>query len=133
MDTDGTIQSMDHEALRTSCNLFCQYKPEHFDNNMKNLKKVMQRGKTQVEFDTATLVQDRASYPKTATDIRGRKRWEGSKAEALLKQDVKDGLHKTFEWLELFWRHSAEYQEFEKEVFRKHVQQAYLWIVGRSY
>jgi len=64
--------------------------------------------------------------------------WDGSKAQNRLKKDVKKKKHLRFS-PELLWISRLEYQEFEYNLFRKHVHQearslleTNYWIVKRE-
>ena len=72
--------------------------------------------------EMAALAHDRKIHPKRAHNDRGEPRWEGSEAERLLQQDVKDGKDKTMKPHDLWFSHE-EYQKYPKDVFRGHIYQ----------
>lgn len=73
-------------------------------------------------FDSEALRQDRLIFPVPAMTVRNEPRWEGSAAEALLKEDVKGNLHQTMKPQALY-SSRLEYQEFSLSTFRGHIHQ----------
>ena len=61
-----------------------------------------------------------------AKDVRGRLRWEGSKAQILLDIDIDNDKHlePSTDTPTKLWMSRIEYRLFELEVFRKHLDQA---------
>eukprot|EP00957_Ditylum_brightwellii_P078068 5934855-Ditylum_brightwellii.AAC.1 len=57
---------------------------------------------------------------KLAKDLPGQ--WNGSKAQELLKKDIKLERHKSMKPKSL-WQLCPEYQEFDSKTFRKHIYQ----------
>lgn len=83
--------------------------------NVKNKKGV---GETEM----ALLAADRLVCPKPTHNHRGEPRWEGSAAEAFLKQDVKKNKHELMTPKE-FYNSRPEYKAWSLKVIRKHIQQ----------
>jgi len=71
----------------------------------------------------AALAHDLLLPPRAATDPRGSyPRWDGSKAQRLLKLDIDSGEHKKMK-PEKLHATRTEYQDFPLKVFRDHINQ----------
>ena len=108
---------------------------ERFNSNAKRLIKRIKKDKARADVDNAGCQHDMSLYT-FAQFIP--KEWHGSTAEALLKQDVKGGLHKHFKPKEL-WKQRPEYQQFNLNIFRNHIYQescsqveAAYWLVKKQ-
>ena len=85
----------------------------------------MYQFKKWANYDEKALQADRLVYPIKDKDIRGEPRWEGSQAQALLKEDVANKIHENMEPKELRQMAGREaYQQFSLTKFRKHLDQA---------
>ena len=62
------------------------------------------------------------NHPQRSFDAIGRPRWEGSAAEALLKQDMDEGYHLAKRPFALY-DSRPEYKVFDLDVFRGHIDQ----------
>ena len=60
--------------------------------------------------------------PVQAFDHRGLARWEGSRAQELLREDMDDELHTSLAPIAL-WETRDEYEEYPLEFFRDHIHQ----------
>jgi len=76
------------------------------------------------EEEMAALQHDRKIHPVPTHNHRGEPTWEGSEAQFALKHDLRTGTYDPqTDWpMELF-ESRPEYQEYELETFRKHIQQ----------
>lgn len=83
----------------------------------------VERDKGVADIQKQALMKDREMFPKKTTNHRGEPRWEGGKAEELLLKDMEDGKHLQMKPSELRATRQ-EYQEYPKQVFRKHIHQA---------
>jgi len=83
-----------------------------------NVKKKRETGAAEM----ALLAADRLVCPKPTHNHRGEPRWEGSAAEAFLKQDVANNKHELMTPKELF-DSRPEYKDWSRKVIRKHVEQ----------
>lgn len=72
--------------------------------------------------ESALLAQDRLVFPKKMTTHRGEPQWEGSSAQTLLHQDVKDGNHLALQPY-AFQQTRQEYLLFSLSTFRGHIYQ----------
>lgn len=92
---------------------------KNFYTNWKNLKENIEANKARARKDQERYNHDIAIYT-LAKDLPWE--WHGSEAESLLKKDVKKGRHLRYHPSVLFLKRD-EYQEFDYEVFRKHIHQ----------
>jgi hypothetical protein len=94
--------------------LFSQYPKDRFISNLKNLKQSIGKAKSAVAFDQTAFLHDRQLFPKAEMSVRGCKRWDGSSAQQLLKQDIKNNKHLYPVKLkpQSFQKTRPEYQEF---------------------
>ena len=76
----------------------------------------------QAQIDAEFLANSLKMHPCCLNNARGYPRWDGSMAQKLLKDDVKEGQHKLQKPLEL---HKTQqlYEQFPPKVFRDHIYQ----------
>ena len=120
---DYKEEGMDAEAVyEMHDGIYKKFLFNNFKTNLKNLRKA-------VEADRERMYQDSAAYYNDMSKTRPTKsqtnkpHWNTHVAKDLLEIDLDDDLHTLLEPMEL-WATRAEYQEFELEVFRKHIHQA---------
>ena len=94
-------------------------KVENFRSNWKALKERIQAHKTRATEDADDLLHDMQLYT-LARDLPAY--WDGSAAQRLLIDDVDAGLHRAVTPKQLRLSR-AEYQNFDLQVFRKHIYQ----------
>ena len=70
---------------------FRRYDKNNFINNFKSLKEKIEINKAAVEFDRLSISHDKALYPQRSMNKRGKTRYDGSEAQAKLKEDVNAG------------------------------------------
>ena len=92
------------------------------DARLKTLRNQVRTFKKWATHDDKALQADRQTHP-FKKDIRGNPRWEGSEAQALLKEDVKNKVHENMTPQELRLSREA-CQHFTVSKFRKHLDQA---------
>ena len=100
------------------------YNPKNFATNLRNLRSSIQKQQKYADEDSAALAHDLLLHPHAATDPRGypRSRWDGSKAQRLLKLDIDAGEHEKMK-PEKLHATRTEYQDFPLKVFRDHINQ----------
>jgi len=70
------------------------------------------------------LRKDRLVCPRPTHTGHGEPQWEGSEAQRLLDQDMKDGTYKQYTSPTEFWQSRNEYHKvFTRDTFRKHIHQ----------
>ena len=72
--------------------------------------------------DSEALIHDRLIHPERQTNDRNERRWDGSEAQSLLRQDVRESIHKNMKPNELH-RSREEYGQFPLPQFRQHIYQ----------
>ena len=93
-----------------------------FKTNLKNLRNVVEKDIERMYLDSAAYYNDmfKVRPPRSQTN---KPHWNTRVAKDLLEIDLDEDLHTLFEPKEL-WLIRYEYQEFELDVFRKHIHQA---------
>ena len=98
-----------------------------FKRRILKLRDIVKHGKKRVERDKIAFDIFRKNFPVQQFNKVGVLRWHGSLAQHYLKADMKAGLHKGKKPAE-FRATRAEYQEYPKDTFRKHInQEIKLW------
>ena len=101
---------------------FIQLGYANWTERLKRTKEHVRSRNNRAEFDAAAVAHDRLIHPKPALNYRGEPRWEGSRAESLLKQDIDDKKHEMMAPAVL--RDSRnEYKDYPLRVFRGHIHQ----------
>ena len=121
-NSNGFWHSVDPHELHRMSELFMAYDEDRFVCNLKNLKVAVKKEKDALDRDHRAYEHDMTLYPRKTESVRGYKMWEGSTAQKLLRQDVKNKVHKNHSPKELH-RTRPEYLEFPLDVFRKHIYQ----------
>lgn len=100
-------------------------RPDLYMNRIISVQQAIGKMKYWADFDDAALKADRKRNPVQPRNVRGELRWDGSKAQSTLQEDLAAGNYTKHDPEALYKRPDRpEYRVFSKEVFRKHVQQA---------
>ena len=98
-----------------------------FQRRLLNLRDIVKNKINRRDSDKIAYDTFRKNFPVRQVNNVGVLRWHGSLAQYYLKMDMKAGLHKGKKPAE-FRATRAEYQEYPKETFRKHIgQEIKLW------
>jgi hypothetical protein len=122
----GDIERMSEEEIYNLSPLFKEYKFLRFKTNLKNLRDTISKDRELVAFDEKAIANDNNLYPPAIG------RWDGSLAQRLLKQSVKDKEHQGYKPKALHQTDVA-YQQFPLDVFRKHIYQEERALKETSY
>ena len=90
--------------------------------HIRALRRQVAEDTSRAQDDARALAHDRKLFPTRATNYRGEPRWQGSKAETMLKLDVKSQKQKMM-LPEDFYASRPEYKEFSEDVIRQHIYQ----------
>jgi hypothetical protein len=95
---------------------------ERYKDRLDKLRVIIFRLRKWAKYDCEAIKKDLERFPLKQQNIRGEPHWEGSQAEAKLKEDVMNNLHieKTYNELR---ETKKEYKQFSKVIFGKHVYQ----------
>lgn len=93
-----------------------------FQTRLKTAREYVSKKETRAAEEEAAMLHDRAVCPPPTTTHRGEPRWQGSAAEAALKEDFANGKHLSMTSDELYESRS-EYSEFTKTTIKRHVRQ----------
>jgi hypothetical protein len=94
-----------------------------FADKLNKLRKMVEKRNKRVDDDLHAFQIFRNNFPVQLHNHRGELRWEGSQAQALLKQDIEMGRHLEFDRTRLLWLSRPEYQQFKRKVFLGHIDQ----------
>jgi hypothetical protein len=94
-----------------------------FAGRLNSLRRIVERKNERVNDDMHAFQIFRNNFPAKPHNHRGELRWEGSEAQALLKEDIEEGKHLEFGRPKLFWLSRPEYQLFKQSIFRGHIDQ----------
>ena len=95
-------------------------------SHLKGLYKIVARDKSREEEDREAFIIAFQKHPAPTHNHRGEPQWNGSAAQALLAEDMKNGLHLKMTPAQLHQMRD-EYKEIKKlSVFRDHIHQN-LW------
>ena len=98
-----------------------------FTRRLRSLRVQAEKKVGRVEIDIKAYELFRKHHPIQNLTNRGKPRWDGSAAQALLKIEMKEGWHKSMQPKAL-WESDEVCQDFDLEVFRKHIdQEERLW------
>lgn len=102
-------------------------RPEYEDRKKFTERLRVARSKTmemnaRSAFDDAAIASDHLVFPRKDTNFLNKPRWEGSKAQGLLRIDVAAKLHLNMKPKELYAAR-CEYREFDLSIFRGHIYQ----------
>jgi hypothetical protein len=120
---DSQTRNKDPEDVHKSNPLFEQYPLDRFKDNFKNLLESVLEDETAVKFDEEAIKKDNRLYPTQPICSHGHPRWDGSTAQRLLKDAIKNGEHTNKKPKELFHSNIAAYGPFGLNVFRGHIYQ----------
>lgn len=98
------------------------YIKERYDSRFKTLRTSLTQLYKEAEYDNKAIEEDLKKIPPAESNIKGELRWDGSPAQALLKEDIDNKLHEGLKPSELRETRD-EYKMFNKTVFRKHIYQ----------
>jgi hypothetical protein len=100
-------------------------RPEFADFELKNanLRKLIVEDNDYAASDCAAIAHDRRIHPEATHNQRDVPRWDGSKAQRLLRLDMDEGKHKNTKPMELFKSRPEYYEKYELKVFRGHICQ----------
>ena len=123
----GTVtEQSDAAILQLNNGEYQKYDKKRFKSNLRNLIGALKKRESLALFDNEAVANDRSLLPRPdATSSRNGLQypfWDTSNARELLALDVGNNLHLTMKPKDL-WNSRAEYKEFPREVFIKHIHQ----------
>lgn len=97
---DNKIPSRDEITPKKVFETHCKDRPEfkdfqdytHFASRLLSLRKKSESRGDRAKEDADALAHDRKIFPAPTEDTKGQPMWKGSKAQELLRKDIKDGL-----------------------------------------
>lgn len=95
---------------------------DEFTRRLRSLRKIVRRDKTRAIKDKEALAIALANHPVAELNHRGEPQWNGSKAQAMLKEEIDAGNYplKTPEQL---WNSDPEFKKFGLATFRWKIHQ----------
>jgi len=101
---------------------FAEFDYDLFRERLNDYRKAIRGKKEGAKSSAAALAVDRQLFPIDDMSAFGKRRWEGSDAERLLKVDMDNGLHESTKPEDLC-NSRPEYKEFTLKEFRGHIHQ----------
>jgi hypothetical protein len=98
-----------------------EYKP-HFTSRLRGVRDDFVKKRGRAEDDKKAYDNFRRICPVKSHNHRGEPRWEGSRAQELLRLDMDEGKHEVF-LPKRFQEKRIEYQDYRLQTFRDHIQQ----------
>jgi hypothetical protein len=130
---DGKVtERMHYRMVYIMHSEYQQYAQNNFRTNLKNLLKSIRNNQEAANISHAALLQDMMILSTRPERLQGPKRWDGSRAQQLLKDDFTNGVHTTMKPMQL-WLLREEYQEFSLDRFRNFINQEKRQGLERSY
>lgn len=102
---------------------FQDYKELTFASKLLYLRNRLEERGNRASEDAEALAHDRAIFPPIMEDTKGRPVWAGSKAQELLRKDLKDGLYPQLKPKQLFEKREEYYKDFDLDFFRNKIYQ----------
>jgi hypothetical protein len=114
----GSMIAKDVYNIPQHKELFQKVRWDRFRDNLRALRRRIEKEYSNADFDQQALDHDRALYPIDNSKLR----WPGSAAESALKCDVDEGKQKTMTPAQLRDTNEA-YKEWPLNRFRDHIYQ----------
>ena len=95
---------------------------ETFTRRLRDVKDDFRSKLGRAEDDKKAYENFRKLHPVATHNHRGEPRWEGSRAQELLREDMDDGIHDHL-LPAVFRAQRPEYQDFQLDTFRDHIYQ----------
>jgi hypothetical protein len=103
---------------------YYDYHDNDFPGKLKSLFNTWTEDTKKAVFDEKAFAHDMKLFPPNQINSRGEPRWEGSEAEAFLREDFAAGKHKANNIKPRdFQKTRPEYLEHDKDSFRDHIYQ----------
>lgn len=131
---DGTIPpDMPFDTAFFTRPEFCVYDPSlgHteadalrlFESRIDAARERLAAKRTRAQEENEAMLQDRQIYPRPQySSASGEPQWEGSEAQAWLKQDIAQGLQKTMSRMQ-FYNSRDAYKVFKQQTIVQHIYQ----------
>lgn len=123
---------MTAQQIHESSALFSQYPLQDFKQYVDNMRALTDKRKLELKADKEIYECHRGRNPRNEFTSRGQPFWDTHKANDLLAKDVRSGKAKNITPLMLY-SSRPEYQEFDLDVFRKHIYQEIRKQEGQAY
>lgn len=128
---DGKLPGRDEITPKQVFDNYCKDRPEfnHFQDYtaLKFASKLMYLRNTtktksdRSQVDAAALARDRLIFPSPLEDTKGRPMWQGSEAQKLLIQDIKNGRHKAMKPKLLYESRDKYHEDYDQDFFRERI------------
>ena len=102
---------------------FKEYHYSKFSSRLSSLRKTIKENNYRAELDQEAF-NNYIKHTKTASfSHKGYIQWQGSDAQELCRQDIKNGLHTTMSRMDLYGSRREYYENFPLDAFRDKVRQ----------
>ena len=103
---------------------FQEYHYSKFSSRLSSLRKTIKERNYRADLDQEAFDNYKANNPVPAAfSHKGYIQWQGSEAQALCREDIEHGLHKSMSRMELYGSRSEYYENFPLKEFRDKVRQ----------
>lgn len=123
---DQSNQAKSIEIIRQTDGDFAVYKKQNFYSNFRTLKSSVDIERACVQFDRMGFEKEQEKWPITDTLPCGKKRWQGSDAQKLLREDIKVPGKKNWKPKKLF-ESRIEYRSWSLVEFRSFLYEEKKW------
>lgn len=97
-------------------------KRHYWARRLNDTRKQLQKCLDRAAVDSDTFYHDSALYETKTTNCRGERRWDGTEAGRLLRQDINDGTFESFGCdKDSFYNYREEYSDYKLSIFKKRV------------
>ena len=102
---------------------FQDYTSLKFPGKLKYLRDMTEARSDRSKADAVSLAHDRLIFPAPLKDTMGRPMWAGSRAQKLLIEDIKNGVHETMKPKGLYESREEYNENYDQDFFREKIYQ----------
>lgn len=104
-----------------------------FAGKLNDIRDKIEQRIGRAKEDAAFLAHDRLVYPQPTHDTAGRPMWQKSKAQELLRQDIKDGTADSMKPRLLFDTREEYYNDYTLDFFRERIYKEKKWMKRQAW
>ena len=102
---------------------FAHFRKDLFASRLLSARKRIETKQSQAAIDSEAFAHDRAMFPAPLVDIHGEKKWQGSKAQELLRVDIHNNKHIAMKPKVLYETQEECYENYSLDTFRDRMYQ----------
>jgi len=122
-------QMKPREVYDTFCKMrpefkhFQDYKALDFASRLRSARERVNKKTSRADTDLQAFEHDRLIFPAPTHDMHGEEMWQGSKAQELLRKDIKDGIADKLKPKVLYEKREEYYEKYSLDRFRDRIYQ----------